>query len=479
MALAVDLQDISFSYRDWEHGAHQACAPLFSHLSVSLEQGQRMLVLAPPGSGKTTLARMMVGMIPKYMDGTLTGSLCIDGVNLADIQPWDLVTRCGYVSQNPLDELVATTCEDEIAFPLESLGMPRYEIVRRVRSALDMWGLVPMQGASAQQLSGGERKRLLLAVQEAVDPHVWILDESFDDLDEQWREKLLKRISSRKQSTIVFAARYIDQFRGTFDSYAMMSDGQLQVGSEDEIVLAFNQLCDSQGTQDDEQEPMVLSEKHIFSCVDLQVERTRSSAPTLTPFRLDVPHFALESNTITSLCGPNGSGKSTFSRLACGLDKPDSGTILIDGVAATSAVLNRSVGYLFQNPDFQIFLPTVADELAWSLRRAKLGKDAIKAKVQECADLFHLDVAATPATMSFGLRKTLQAAVYYLLDRPFYILDELDSALTYERAFELIQLLARNGAGILLITHDKTFADAVASKSYVIESGRMHQEAGR
>jgi energy-coupling factor transport system ATP-binding protein len=75
--------------------------------------------------------------------------------------------------------------------------------------------------------------------------------------------------------------------------------------------------------------------------------------------------------------------------------------------------------------------------------------------------------------MSYPLRKALQAAVYYLLDRPFYILDELDSALTYQSTLSIIAHLRRNGAGILLITHDRQFADKVAQRSYTIKEGRL------
>ena len=95
--------------------------------------------------------------------------------------------------------------------------------------------------------------------------------------------------------------------------------------------------------------------------------------------------------------------------------------------------------------------------------------------VSECASLFGLDLEETPSTMSYPLRKALQAAVYYLLDRPFYILDELDNALTYTVALSIIALLRRNGAGILLITHDRTFASLVSETTYAIKAGVLEE----
>jgi len=175
-----------------------------------------------------------------------------------------------------------------------------------------------------------------------------------------------------------------------------------------------------------------------------------------------------------SLIGPNGCGKSTFSRLACGLDTPSDGFFFLNGRKASTKELNSSVGYLFQNPDLQIFLPTVRDELSWSLSRdRRLRKDEIERKVDQCASLFGLALEDTPTTMSYPRRKALQAAVYYLLDRPFYILDELDNALTYAKAQQIVRLLSENGSGILLITHDQKFASLVTQEGYSIQNGRM------
>lgn len=496
MSDIVSIKNLSFSYRNWESRNRQATGvPVLSDIDLCLEDGSRTLILAPPDCGKTTLAMIMAGLVPKYMDGTLTGSITVDGHDLSSTEPWELVQSCGYVSQNPLDELVAASCEDEIAFPLESLGLPRYEIVRHIRDALAKWGLESMREASAQELSGGERKRLLLAVQDAVNPKVWILDESFDDLDISWRERLLERISDRNATSVVFGSRYLEQFHGTFDRYALLNNGTLIFDDEEKIVLAFEQLCETpyQELPSEQTAPRlqyqpqtVVGEhnnqspigrrfhtNHSVACSNVSVSKRRSSAIQETPFHLSIPEFRLESDMIVSLCGPNGAGKSTFSRMLCGLDAADTGTFLFDGKPASQTTLTRSVGYLFQNPDYQIFLPTVREELAWSLKRARLSTKEINRQVEECAELFRLDVNATPATMSFGLRKSLQAAVYYLLDRPFYILDELDSALTYATAFELIGLLRRNGAGILMITHDPQFADALAQRSCRIEQGTL------
>ena len=191
---------------------------------------------------------------------------------------------------------------------------------------------------------------------------------------------------------------------------------------------------------------------------------------------LSVDDFSLESGEVVALMGPNGSGKSTFSRILCGLDTPSKGTIILDETPCNKERLERSVGYMFQNPDYQIFLPTVKDELSYSLSFLKIKEKEKEKRLSETADLFSLSLSDTASLMSYGERKRLQSAIYYSLDRPFYILDELDSALTYKESISILEKLSRNGAGILLITHDDDFASAVADRGYRAKEGRIYEE---
>lgn len=470
---SLSIRDLSFTYQTW--GAEGGHAVL-SHLNLELQRGSKTLLLAPFDTGKSTLARIISGLCPKYLPGVLEGSVHVCGKDLAKTEPWDLLLECGYVSQNPQEQFVALSVEDEIAFPLESLGLDKEEITRRVDSALSNWGLLALRTSSQQELSGGERKRVLLAVQEAVNPTLWVLDESFDDLDRSWREYLTTLIRRGTQTTLVLASRYLEQFENLFDQYALLEDGAIRFGAKEEILSSFSVLCGDDLPNPIRGQMLRLEQRHTLACSSLLTVRSRISTLEAKPFKLSVPAFQLSSGELVTLVGPNGSGKSTFSRLLCGLDQPIGGTISLDGKTMGPKELNRSVGYLFQNPDLQIFLPTVREELSWSLKRRKdLNAKEVASMVESCASLFGLDLDETPSTMSYPLRKALQAAVYYLLDRPFYILDELDNALTYAVALAIIAQLRRNGAGILLITHDSKFASLVGESTYAIGMGILEK----
>jgi len=467
------IRDLRFTYQSWKEKGN---SPVLTGLDLCLEHRSKTLLLAPFDQGKSTLARIISGLCPKYLPGILEGSVHICGKDIANTEPWELLLDCGYVSQNPQEQFVALSVEDEIAFPLEALGLSRAEIAKRVDSALANWGLEDLRTSSQQELSGGERKRVLLAVQQAIHPQLWVLDESFDDLDRFWREYLSTLIREGEATTLVLASRYLEQFEDLFDQFALLEGGKIRLGEKAEILRSFSVLCGDELPNPLTGQEISIRDEHTLVCSSLLTVRNRISTLEAKPFKLSVPSFTITSGDLVTLVGPNGSGKSTFSRLLCGLDEPREGTFTLDGVLMGARELNRSVGYLFQNPDLQIFLPTVREELSWSLKRRKdLDGGQVEAMVQECASLFGLDLEETPSTMSYPLRKALQAAVYYLLDRPFYILDELDNALTYSVALSIIALLRRNGAGILLITHDRKFARLVSDTTYAIEAGVLER----
>jgi energy-coupling factor transport system ATP-binding protein len=467
------LRHVGFTYRSY--GNTRAYEPVLRDISCDIPQGKRVLILGLPDSGKSTLTRIIGNLIPRFVEGDLSGDISINGVPLHATSPWDLTNTCTLVAQNPQEQLLMTTCGDEVAFPLESLGIPRETMVKRIHQTLSRWKLNDMIEVNPQELSGGERKRLLLAIADAIDAPLWIMDEPFDDLDPDWRSVLIQRIFAGDRTVVVCASRYMEEFRGVFDSYYLLHDGLLRHGSEEEIVLAFDTVAESHmPLVESVEEPEQVSK---LTAENLVIVHPRRSVVSAVPFTLSVGQFSLTMGEIVALVGPNGAGKSTLSRVLCGLDPSDSGTISVDGKVNSREQLRTKVGYLFQNPDYGIFLPTVADELLWSLRHnPAIPVHQHRTIIEETAQLFALRLDDNPATMSYGARKHLQAAVYYILDRPFYIIDELDSGVTYAAAFEIVSLLRKRGAAIVLITHDHTFAKHIAQRQYIVDHGQVYEQ---
>ena len=449
----IKAENLAFSYDSY---GEKESEKVLRNINLTVHKGEKVLILGEPESGKTTLSLILSSLIPEFVEGELEGKV------YPECEMKDRMGDYTLVPQNAGEFILGETVEDEIAFPLESLGIERKEIIERVDKALSFWGLDALREASTTELSGGEKRRLMLASSLVTNPDYVIYDESFDDLDKGWRQVLRDHIKESSEASLVMASRFLSFFNDLFDRIYVLEHGELR---------EWNGELSSIPT------PHIIRKErnNILQCRGISFIHPRRSSFS-SPFVLTLDDFSLKSGEVVALMGPNGSGKSTFSRLLCGLDTPSEGTIILDETPCNKERLERSVGYMFQNPDYQIFLPQVKDELSYSLSFLKINEKEKEKRLSETAALFSLSLSDTASLMSYGERKRLQSAIYYSLDRPFYILDELDSALTYKESISILEKLSRNGAGILLITHDDDFASAVADRGYRAKEGRIYEE---
>lgn len=463
---ALELEGVDFKYKDYQDNGF--CPPVFEGLELKVRRGEKRLILGAPNAGKTTLCNLVVGSVPKYLGGELKGRIEVMGQDLAGCQTWDLADVVFHAAQNSEEQLVCSCPEDEVAFGLQMLGLERDVMLGKVRAALEDFGLWEKRQMSSENLSGGEKKRLLLAVARALDPQVYLLDETFDELDEGYKAKLADWIRNTGKTVVLLCSRPLDIYRGLFDSWQIMENGTLRDVGEDEVFCGQS------------------VEFEAFSSCSGGAVQLRARDVTVkkgNEFHVHVQDFHLGMGEVVALSGPNGSGKSSFARTLCGLDEAAGGEFRLldssadDGVK-TGNIIEKAerlvkVGYLFQNPDFQIFLTTVRDELEYPARTRE--KKAQKAEaVDEACRLFGLKADSVASMLSYPERKKLQGAVYYLLDRRFCILDEMESALGYEECHRIIGLLRRNGAGILVISHDPKIT-AWTQRRYVITDGEMRE----
>jgi len=478
MAQAMDnpgiaVEHLSFSYPDYPGMPGR---PVLAGLDLRVDGGRIALLLGAADEGKTTLARILGGLVPRFTGGTIAGSILAGGADVRRIPPYELVERVGLVFQHPDEQIVGTRCDAEVAFALESLGIDARTMERRVRDALDLLGLAGFAGRNPATLSGGEKKRLLLACLEALDPAVWVLDEAFEELDPSWRVAVLDRLRARGRTALVFDSRWATVFEGRADLHAVLSAGSVHGLAEDSGAAGLHAAMAAGG--------ILPPDGRVGAPVGstpvpyLRARGLSFAFPGAGAFSLDVEGIELERDAVTALVGPNGSGKSTLARLLCGLLVPSRGSVEVDRgrgfMPAAAPELNRLVGYLFQDPDHQIFLPTIHDELALSLRASGARKDDAERRIEESIERFGLPPGATPpALMSHGSRKVLQAAACRLLGRPLLILDEADAGLSYRRFLALLEKLREGGAGILLVTHDAALARAVAARVLAMDGGRI------
>ena len=443
MPAALSVKDLSFQYPSYPGLESRS---LFKDLSFDLEKGSMNLLLALPGSGKTTLSRILTGLVPAYTGGELSGNIQKAG-------------ETGIVFQNPDEQLFCSTAEKEVVFPLETAGLSRDEIGRRADAAFQKTGIEYLRFKKPIHLSGGEKRRLLISVLCATDPELWILDETLEEIDIRGREEILSFLKASGKTILILTAKMLDVYKKYADNFFVYTGGSLMQfadGSSREFAYAVKEggFC-LDGDMPDENALKAL-ESVTFENPVLKVEGLRFSYPD-SDFTLNVDNFALEQGKTTAVIGTNGCGKSTLSHIIAGLLKPEAGKVLLEGKEVSAEKLNRNCSYLFQNPDYQLFLPTARAELEYGLKLQKLPQDQIEEKVQEAIKVFGIEHPdAPPVLMSYGQRKKLQAAIYWLLEKEIVIIDEADSGISSKEYRQIIDAFRQSPAdpAILIITHD-------------------------
>ena len=443
MPAALSVKDLSFQYPSYPGLESRS---LFKDLSFELEKGSMNLLLALPGSGKTTLSRILTGLVPAYTGGELYGNIQKAG-------------ETGIVFQNPDEQLFCSTAEKEVVFPLEAAGLSREEIGRRADAAFQKTGIEYLRFKKPIHLSGGEKRRLLISVLCATDPELWILDETLEEIDIRGREEILSFLKASGKTILILTAKMLDVYKKYADNFFVYAGGSLMQfadGSSREFAYAVKEggFC-LDGDMPDENALKAL-ESVTFENPVLKVEGLRFSYPD-SDFTLDVDNFALEQGKTTAVIGTNGCGKSTLSHIIAGLLKPEAGKVLLEEKEVSAEKLNRNCSYLFQNPDYQLFLPTARAELEYGLKLQKLPQDQIEEKVQEAIKVFGIEHPdAPPVLMSYGQRKKLQAAIYWLLEKKIVIIDEADSGISSKEYRQIIDAFRQSPAdpAILIITHD-------------------------
>lgn len=443
--------------------------------SLTIMKGGVTVLFGAADAGKTTFARIVAGLVPRFSGGRMEGTILLEGLDIRHSPPFELMEKVGLVSQDSDEQIFTTRCDTEIAFALESLGLPRPQIVERVAECLRQMGLSAFRHRNPSTLSGGEKKRLLLACLSAIGPELWILDESLEELDRAWKAATLDYLAESAKTVLALDSRWSSLLAERGTHFALLDKGRaacVATRADDAHLHAMLSETGILPRRKTKGSPRAPAEPY------LKAEGLRFRFPGPEGFALSIDCLELARGEICAMVGSNGSGKTTLGRILCGLLDPQSGQVSLGGGAgfraASTNELNRTVGYLFQNPDHQIYFPTVRDELSLGLRRKGMSRNDIDTRVERAAELFSLpDISAPPALMSYGARRRLQAATYYLLERPLLILDEVDAGLSYREMESLLDSLSAQAPGIVLITHDMSLATALSDRILVLDGGRL------
>lgn len=529
---ALRIEDYAFWFKP-PAGEQEGPAALDA-VTFDVAAGSFVLILGRSGSGKSTLALNLVGIYPDYFGGRNQGrvSISIGEQGLVNRRELDRGERFKHVNmlfQNPEDQIVTLTVEEEIAFALENYLFPPDEIHRRIDRALDLVGLTGFRERSTLKLSGGEKQRVALAAMLALEPKVLILDEPTSNLDPAGTADVLAtvdRVRSMIDITILVIEHEVDEVFDRVDTVLLVED-QRVIGPmsprefiteqglhvRDGMGLWIPQACEV---------GLELRERGIaLPRVPLNgkelVADLRSLAPDLTaraaarptdaaptghapadhPVAIEVRdvRFAYPDgpevlkgvslvarhHELLAICGQNGSGKSTMASLFNGIARPTSGEVLVEGRATTDyrfEELVKRVAYIFQVPEKQFVTNSVHAEIVHGLRALRLSEAEIEERAIELLDRVRLLERrdASPYVLSHGQKRRLSVAAMVVGRPDVVVLDEPTFGQDYHQALNLMDLLrtlADEGAAVVFITHDMRLVAEYADRAAVLCAGSI------
>jgi energy-coupling factor transport system ATP-binding protein len=228
-SLAVSCQNVSFSYP----GSAQ---PALSDVSFQLHPGEYVGVVGPNGGGKSTLVRLLNGLLKPD-----SGRVLVSGRDPAT-EPFEVRKHLGVLFQNPENGLVAPFVEDDVAFGLENLGVPREEMLGRVTGAIRAVGLAGYERREPDTLSGGEKQRVALAGLLAVEPEILVLDEPTSMLDAAGRKEVLEHLHAlHSEKTVLHVTHHLEELTGA-DRILVLNGGELTADRTPERLLSDAEL---------------------------------------------------------------------------------------------------------------------------------------------------------------------------------------------------------------------------------------------
>ncbi len=522
---AILLEDARFSYPPAQ--ADGPPVEVLRGVSLRVPAGQALAIMGPTSSGKTTLALILAGLAPEMTGGSLAGRVLVAGLDAAATPAARLSHTLGLVFQEPERQLFNMTVAEEVAFGLEGQGMPPRQIGERVQWALQRVGLAGLEQRAPWQLSGGQQKRLAIASILAMQPPVLVLDEPMAGLDPAGRREIAALLADLKRATgatVVVLEKDAEFVARWAERVVVLAGGQVVLDGEPGQVFHHVDRLHSLGVAAPQmaelaallstagEDAAFLTEQQAaaWALARWQPQRTASpgantmhdafempsaqaqAAPLAVDVRalcfayaggtraLDGLSLAVPQGQFAAIVGPNGGGKSTLARQLNGLLRPQQGTVTVQGQSTAGrpvGELARLVGYVFQNPDHQIFAATVYEEVAFGPRNLGLAGQALAQRVAEALAAFDLSVLAEapPAVLGYGLRRLVTLASVWAMQPPIWLLDEpttgLDARLT-GLLMERLHGLHRTGHTILLITHDLKLA-AATQRMVGISQGRV------
>ena len=486
MESAIQFENVSFQYENSEEQM------ALKHIRVSIPKGQVVLVCGKSGCGKTSFTRMINGLVPHFYEGTMEGTVFLNGTDIAENKLYKTAEMVGSVFQNPKSQFFTVETDSEIVFASENLAKPAEDIYQNFENTVTTFRIEKLLGRSLFELSGGEKQKIACASVSTLNPDIVVMDEPTSNLDVDAIEDLKKIVEQwkKKHKTIVIAEHRISWLFEIADRVLIMQEGEIiRDIPMKEFRMADMEQFHKFGLRVPQKmkkrnpsvyENVQKSTKIQFQDYGFSYETGRHAKEVLHIPRLEIPQGA-----IVGILGENGAGKSTFARCLCGLEKKEKGTILFDNTIQKWKQRRKLTYLVMQDVNRQLFAESVWDEMLLAIETLHLQDKGELQKVQKQAEdiLKELNILqyrdVHPMSLSGGEKQRVAIAGAILSRRKIIVYDEPTSGLDYTSMLQvggLIQGLKERGPTQFIITHDKELLDVCCDRTIYLENGHIKRE---
>ena len=475
----IHIQNVSFTYE-------QADTPSLKNINLSVKTGECVLLCGKSGCGKTTLIRLLCGMLPDFYNGVFTGSVSVKGIDPVTAPMYEIAKTVGTVFQNPRTQFYTVNTTSEIAFGCENFGMEPKLIRDRVYETADALHINSLLDRNIFQLSGGEKQKIAFASIYAVNPDIYVLDEPSSNLDNHAINELRSMLQFLKAhgKTIVIAEHRIRYLKELADRVVYMKEGQIEkeytIQELDSMSIAermetgirpvslggFSSVIKEQSESSGD-----IGGNASIQMKDVCFSYTKyKGQPSLT-----IPEACFPAGTVIAITGNNGAGKSTLVSVIGGLLKNKKGTVKLNG-NIQSAKERLFVSYMvMQEVNHQLFTDSVKEEIVLGVKNPDeeaLHTVLTKMDIERLKDRH-------PMTLSGGQKQRVAIAAAVFCKKKILIFDEPTSGLDFfhmMQTAELIKTLKADDTYIFVITHDYELIAAACDIAVEVKNGRIESQ---